>query len=106
MLTEFGVEGDRPARPEAASARHDLLERGLWDGPDVGVVLIRSGQLLFSVDLVKTADRTLGISRGWSRGRLPRPVARCAARARNCESLGMNVSRRRRAQMVVRDSLA
>ncbi|GEM_PF-5543332 len=54
-VTEFGVEVTTRARPEAASAMHDLLEQGLWDGPDVGVTLIRSGQLLFSEDPVKTA---------------------------------------------------
>jgi hypothetical protein len=53
--TEFGVEVTTRARPEAASAMHDLLEQGLWDGPDVGVTLIRSGKLLFSEDPVKTA---------------------------------------------------
>ena len=35
------------ARPEAASAMHDLLETGLQDGPDVGVTLTRTGKLLF-----------------------------------------------------------
>lgn len=53
--TEFGVEVTTRARPEAASAMHDLLEQGLQDGPDVGVTLTRSGKLLFSEDPVKTA---------------------------------------------------
>jgi len=53
--TEFGVEVTTRARPEVASAMHDLLERGLWDGPDVGVTLTRSGKLLFSEDPGKTA---------------------------------------------------
>jgi hypothetical protein len=53
--TEFGVEVTTRARPEAASAMHDLLEQGLWDGPDVGVTLVRSGKLLFSEDPVTTA---------------------------------------------------
>jgi hypothetical protein len=53
--TEFGVEVTTRARPEAASAMHDLLEQGLWDGPDIGVTLVRTGKLLFSEDPVKTA---------------------------------------------------
>jgi hypothetical protein len=53
--TEFGVEVTTRARPEAASAMHDLLETGLQDGPDVGVTLTRTGKLLFSEDPVKTA---------------------------------------------------
>jgi hypothetical protein len=42
---EFGVEVTMRARPEAASAMHDLLEKGLQDGPDVGVVLTRTDTL-------------------------------------------------------------
>jgi hypothetical protein len=53
--TEFGVEVTTRARPETASAMHDLLETGLQDGPDVGVTLTRTGKLLFSEDPVKTA---------------------------------------------------
>jgi hypothetical protein len=53
--TEFGVEVTTRARPEAASAMHDLLEQGLWHGPEVGVTLTRSGKLLFAEDPVKTA---------------------------------------------------
>jgi hypothetical protein len=53
--TEFGVEVTTRARPEAASAMHDLLEKGLQDGPDVGVTLTRTDRLLFSEDPVKTA---------------------------------------------------
>lgn len=53
--TEFGVEVTTRARPEAASAMHDLLETGLQEGPDVGVTLTRTGKLLFSEDPVKTA---------------------------------------------------
>ena len=53
--TEFGVEVTTRARPEAASAMHDLLEVGLQEGPDVGVTLTRTGKLLFSEDPVKTA---------------------------------------------------
>ena len=34
---------------------HDLLENGLWDGPEVGVTLTRSGKLLFSESPAKTA---------------------------------------------------
>ncbi len=52
---EFGVEVTTRARPEVGAAMHDLLERGLWDGTDVGVTLIRSGKLLFSEDPGKTA---------------------------------------------------
>lgn len=62
--TEFGVEVTTRARPEAASAMHDLLEPGLWNRPDVAVTLIRSGKLLFSEDPVTTAQHavTLGHS--------------------------------------------
>lgn len=34
---------------------HDLLEEGLSGGPDVGVTLIRSGELLFAEDPAKKA---------------------------------------------------
>jgi hypothetical protein len=53
--TEFGVEVTTRARPEAGSAMHDLLEKGLQDGPDVGVTLTRTDKLLFSEDPAKTA---------------------------------------------------
>ena len=52
---EFGIEVTTRARREAGLAMHDLLEKGLSDGPDVGVTLIRSGKLLFSEDPAKTA---------------------------------------------------
>lgn len=52
---EFGIEVTTRARLEAGSAMHDLLEKGLSGGPDVGVTLIRSGQLLFSEDPATTA---------------------------------------------------
>lgn len=53
--TEFGVEVTTRARPETVAAMHDLLEKGLWSGPDVGVTLRRSGKLLFSESPAKTA---------------------------------------------------
>jgi hypothetical protein len=52
--TEFGVEVTTRARPEAGSAMHDLLEKGLQDGPDVGVTLTRTDKLLFSENPAKT----------------------------------------------------
>jgi hypothetical protein len=53
--TRFGVEVTTRARPEAASAMHDLLEKGLQEGPDVAVTLTRTNALLFSEDPAKTA---------------------------------------------------
>ncbi len=53
--TEFGVEVTTRARPGVGSAMHDLLEKGLQDGPDVGVTLTRTGALLFSENPDKTA---------------------------------------------------
>ena len=53
---EFGVEVTTRARPEAGSAMHDLLEKGLQDGPDVSVTLTRTDTLLFSEDPGKTAS--------------------------------------------------
>ena len=47
---EFGIEVTTRPQSEAGSAPHDLLEEGLSDGPDVGIVLIRSGKLLSSED--------------------------------------------------------
>ena len=52
---EFGIEVTTRARREVGSAMHDLLEEGLSGGPDVGVILIRSGKLLFSEDPARTA---------------------------------------------------
>jgi hypothetical protein len=52
---EFGVEVTTRARPEAALAMHNLLERGLEDGPDVAISLQRTGVLLFSENPVTTA---------------------------------------------------
>jgi hypothetical protein len=52
---KFGVEVSTRARAEVGSAMHDLLEKGLDDGPDVGVTLTRTGALLFSEDPAKTA---------------------------------------------------
>jgi hypothetical protein len=52
---EFGVEVTTRARAEAASAIHDLLEKGLQDGPDVRVTLTRTGARLFSESPGKTA---------------------------------------------------
>lgn len=47
---EFGVEVTTRARREVGAALHAVLERGLWDGPDVSITLMRSGKLLFSRD--------------------------------------------------------
>lgn len=52
---EFGIEVTTRARREASAAMHDLLEEGLFGGPDIGVTLIRSGKLLFSEDPGTTA---------------------------------------------------
>lgn len=52
---EFGVEVTTRTRQEVGSAMNDLLEEGLSGGPDVGVILIRTGKLLFSEDPAKTA---------------------------------------------------
>lgn len=54
--TEFGVEVTTRARPEAAQALQGVLERGLWDGPDVLVTLRRSGTPLFSLPPEKIAE--------------------------------------------------
>jgi hypothetical protein len=73
---EFGVEVTARARREVGAALHEVLERGLWDGPDVSMTLMRSGELLFSRDptviagianrviaeVKKCSDRTLGLS--------------------------------------------
>ncbi|HEX3957977.1 MAG TPA: hypothetical protein VHZ03_15270 [Trebonia sp.] len=53
--TKFGVEVTTRARPEAALAMHNLLEKSLEDGPNVGVTLRRTSTLLFSEDPAKTA---------------------------------------------------
>jgi hypothetical protein len=60
--SEFGVEVTTRAWPEAALAMHNLLERGLEDGPDVAITLERTGALLFAENPVTTAgiaDRVL-----------------------------------------------
>jgi hypothetical protein len=55
---EFGIEATTRARQEAAAALEQVMERGLWDGPDVTVTLTRSGKLLFS----KSPEVIAGIS--------------------------------------------
>jgi len=55
---EFGIEATTRARQEAAAALEQVMERGLWDGPDVNVTLTRSGELLFS----KSPEVIAGIS--------------------------------------------
>jgi hypothetical protein len=75
---EFGVEVTTRARPEAASAMHDLLETGLQDGLDVGVTLIRTGKLLFSEDAVKTAaiaDQVITRIKGMATATAGRPMS-------------------------------
>jgi len=52
---EFGIEVTTRTRQEVGAAMHDLLEEGLSGGPDVGVILIRSGKLLFSENPEETA---------------------------------------------------
>jgi hypothetical protein len=52
---EFGIEVTTRARQEVGSAMHDLLEEGLSGGPDVGIILLRSGKLLFAESPAKTA---------------------------------------------------
>lgn len=52
----FGVEVTTRTRQEAATALHDVLERGMWNGPDVLVTLKRTGELLFSISPEKTAE--------------------------------------------------
>jgi hypothetical protein len=42
---EFGVEVTTRARPEVSKALHQVLEQGLWEGPDVLVTLVRTGPL-------------------------------------------------------------
>lgn len=59
---EFGVEVTTRARREVGAALHEVLEWGLWDGPDVSITLMRSGQLLFSEDpavIAGIADRVI-----------------------------------------------
>jgi hypothetical protein len=54
--SEFGIEVTTRARREVGSAMHDLLEEGLFGGPDIEVILARSeNRLLFSEDPDKTA---------------------------------------------------
>jgi hypothetical protein len=59
---EFGVEVTSRARREVGAALHEILERGLWDGPNVSITLMRSGKLLFSEDpavIAGIADRVV-----------------------------------------------
>jgi hypothetical protein len=46
--SEFGVDVTTRALQEVGAALGEALERGLWDGPDVNITLMRSGELLFS----------------------------------------------------------
>jgi hypothetical protein len=54
--SEFGIEVTTRARREVGSELHDLLEEGLFEEPDIEVILERSDdRLLFSEDPAKTA---------------------------------------------------
>jgi hypothetical protein len=54
--SEFGIEVTTRARREVGSELHDLLEEGLFEEPDIEVILERSDdRLLFSEDRAKTA---------------------------------------------------
>jgi len=46
--SEFGVDVTTRALQEVGAALGEALERGLWEGPDVNITLMRSGELLFS----------------------------------------------------------
>lgn len=46
--SEFGVDVTTRALQEVGAALGQALEWGLWDGPDVNITLMRSGELLFS----------------------------------------------------------
>jgi hypothetical protein len=46
--SEFGVDVTTRALQEVGAALGEALDRGLWDGPDVNITLMRSGDLLFS----------------------------------------------------------
>jgi hypothetical protein len=52
---EFGIEATTRTRPEAGSYMRDLLEDGLFSGPDVEVILARSEDRLLFADPDKTA---------------------------------------------------
>ncbi len=52
--TEFGIEATTRTRPEVGSAMRDLLEDGLFSGPDVEVILARSEDGLLFADPDKT----------------------------------------------------
>lgn len=54
--SEFGIEVTTRARREVGSELHDLFEEGLFEEPDIEVILERSDdRLLFSEDPAKTA---------------------------------------------------
>jgi hypothetical protein len=77
--TEFGVEVTTCARREAASAMHDLLEKGLEAGPDVGVTLMRTDTLRFSESPGKTAriaDQVIASIKELVAASAGRPVSR------------------------------
>jgi hypothetical protein len=60
--SEFGIEVTTRTRPDVGEAMHNLLEEGLYDEPNIEVILARSERLLFSEDPHKTAsiaDRTV-----------------------------------------------
>lgn len=46
--SEFGIDVTTRALQEVGAALGEALERGLWDGPNVNITLMRSGELLFS----------------------------------------------------------
>jgi hypothetical protein len=59
---EFGVEATTRARPEVASALHGFLEAGLYEGPDVQVVLNRTSERLYTKspeEIRRVAERIL-----------------------------------------------
>lgn len=63
--SELGIEVTTRARREVGSQLHDLLEEGLFEEPDIEVILERSDdRLLFSEDPAKTAavaDRVITV---------------------------------------------
>lgn len=53
---EFGVEATTRARPEVTAALHDAMEKRLEAGPDVDVMLDRTGAVLFAESPAVVAD--------------------------------------------------
>jgi hypothetical protein len=86
---EFGVEVTTRARREVGAALHAVLERGLWDGPDVSITLMRSVREapVLEGSGSDRRDRWPGHRRG-QRARCPR-LGPAAVRQRAVPELGL-----------------